>query len=83
MWDLFIIEYDNYIDPKTNHKKSNEIERFHINDIQSLSNFLLNIKKDLHRNPEFFCSACGFWTSYSLIFMDKENNQVWIRNLYD
>ena len=83
MWDLWIIEYDNYIDPETNHKTSNEVERFQISDIQSLSDFLLNIKKDLHRNPEFFCPACGFWTSYSLIFMDSKQNQVWIRNLYE
>ena len=83
MWDLWIIEYDHYIDPKTGDKKSNEVERYAVGDVKSLSNFLLNIKKDINRNPEFFCHACGFWTSYSLVIKDGENNLVCIRNLYE
>lgn len=83
MWDLWIIEYDHYIDPKTGNKKSIEAERYNVRDVKSLSNFLLNIKKDINRNPEFFCHACGFWTSYSLVIMDEENNLVCIRNLYE
>lgn len=82
MWDLWIIEYDRYINPKTGDQTSNEVERYNVNDVKSLSNFLRNIKKDIHRNPEFFCHACGFWTSYSLVIIDGENNLVCIKNLY-
>ena len=83
MWQMKIIEYDHYIDPKTNQQKKEEVERYTIHTIEGLADFLLNVKKDINKHPEFFCSTCGFWTSYQLVLMDKEQNIVGIRNLFE
>jgi hypothetical protein len=83
MWQMMIIEYDHYIDPKTNQQRKEEVERYCIRTLENLADFLLNVKKDIHKHPEFFCSSCGFWTSYQLVLMDEEQNIVGIRNLFD
>ena len=83
MWNLWIIEYDNKLDPETGKPLMEEVEKFHISSIEELGNFLLNIRKDMNRNPEFFCPACGFWTSYKLVLKDKKENIVCIRSLYE
>ena len=83
MWQMMIVEYDHYIDPKTSQQRKEEMGRYDIQTIEHLADFLLNIRKDIHKHPEYFCSACGFWTSYQLILMDKRENIVGIKNLFD
>ena len=83
MWQMMIVEYDHYIDPNTNQQKKEEVERYNIDSIENLADFLVNVKKDIHKHPEFFCSACGIHTSYQLILSDEENNIVGIRNLFE
>ena len=83
MWNMMIIEFDHYIDPKTGYQKREEIERYDIPNLKSLANFLLNVKKDVNSNPEFFCQACGFWTSYQLILIDYNEKIVGVKNLFE
>ncbi len=83
MWKLSIVEYDNFIDPNTGKSKAEAVESFEMNSIEELADFLLNIKKDFNKNPEFFCRACGFWTSYQLVLEDNNQSIVSIRNLFD
>ena len=83
MWQMMIVEYDHYVDSKTNQQRKEEIERYEILTIENLADFLLNVRKDINKHPEYFCSACGFWTSYQLVLMDKKENIVGIRNLFD
>ena len=83
MWKLSIVEYDNFIDPNTGKSKAEEVEIFEMNSVEELADFLLNIKKDFNKNPEFFCRACGFWTSYQLILEDKSQSIVSIRNIFE
>jgi hypothetical protein len=83
MWKLTIVEYDNFVDPNTGESKAQKVEGFEMNSIEELADFLLNIRKDFNKNPEFFCPACGFWTSYQLILEDNKNNIVSVRNLFE
>ncbi|MCE7748438.1 MAG: hypothetical protein GPJ51_08565 [Candidatus Heimdallarchaeota archaeon] len=83
MWKLSIVEYDNFIDPNTGKSRAEEVEIFEMNSVEELADFLLNIKKDYNKNPEFFCRACGFWTSYQLILEDKSQSIVSIRNIFE
>jgi len=83
MWKLSIVEYDNFIDPNSGKSKAEEVEIFEMNSVEELADFLLNIKKDYNKNPEFFCRACGFWTSYQLILEDKNKSIVSIRNIFE
>lgn len=83
MWKLSIVEYDNFIDPNTGKSKAEEVEIFEMNSVEELADFLLNIKKDYNKNPEFFCRACGFWTSYQLILEDRNQSIVSIRNIFE
>ena len=83
MWKLSIVEYDNFIDPNSGKSKAEEVEIFEMNSVEELADFLLNIKKDYNKNPEFFCRACGFWTSYQLILEDKNQSIVSIRNIFE
>ena len=83
MWHLIILELDNYVDSKTGERKHEVVERFHIRSRESLANFLLNIKKDLNKNPEFFCVACGYWTSYQIMLQDSFGKTIGVRNLFD
>ena len=81
MWNLWIIEIDHYVDSKTGQHKSEEVDRYYMKEVEDLTNFLINIKKDIKRNPEFFCPACGFWTSYQLIIEDSRKRVVDMKNL--
>ena len=82
MWKLSIVEYDNFIDPKTGNNKAVKVESFEMNSIDELADFLLNIRKDFNKNPEFFCRSCGFWTSYQIILEDNNQSIVSVRNLF-
>ncbi len=83
MWKLTIVELDNYIDNQAGGQKQEVVENYQIESTEDLADFLLNVKKNLNSNPEFFCQVCGFWTSYQIVLEDSKGKILCVRNLFD